>query len=129
MQKITTLLSALFLLTIVAFSNTASSSSFSSLLKDPVVIEVHTKFTSVDDALMAAKNALLAQKFIAANGVQKPTFTATRTTGSKADYYVADVTAILVGEKIKLSITFIKVGTGLLRLQKVADAVKAELEK
>lgn len=129
MQKITILLSALFLLTIAAFSNTASSSSFGSLLKDPVVIEVNTKFTSVDDALMAAKNVLLVQKFIATNGIQKSTFTATRTTGSKADYYVADVTAILVGEKIKLSITFIKVGTGLLRLQKVADAVKAELEK
>lgn len=129
MQKVTILLSALFLLTIAAFGNTASSSTFSSLLKDPVVIDVPTKFTSVDDALMAAKNVLLVQKFIAANGIQKSTFTATRTTGSKADYYVADVTAILVGEKIKLSITFIKVGTGLLRLQKVADAVKAELEK
>lgn len=86
--KLTWRLSVLFLLTIAAFSNTASSSSFSRLLKDPVVIEVHTKFTSMDDALMAVKNVLLMKKFITTNGIQKPSFTATRTTGSKADYYV-----------------------------------------
>lgn len=31
--------------------------------------------------------------------------------------------------KIKITISFVKVGTRLLKLQKVADAVKAELEK
>ena len=83
----------------------------------------------MDDALLAAKNALLAQKFIAANGIKKASFTSTRTTGSKADYYVADVTATIVNGKIKLTISFVKVGTGFLKLQKVADAVKSELEK
>lgn len=42
----------------------------------------------MDDALMAVKNVLLMKKFITTNGIQKPSFTATRTTGSKADYYV-----------------------------------------
>ena len=83
----------------------------------------------MDDALMATKNALLAQKFIAANGIQEKSFTAIRTTWSKADYFVADVTATKADGKIKITISFVKIGTGLLKLQKVADAVKSELEK
>ena len=78
---------------------------------------------------VAAKTALLAQKFITSNGIQQNSFTATRTTMSKADYYVADVTATKKDGKIKLTISFVKVGTGFLRLQKIADEVKAELEK
>ena len=36
----------------------------------------------------------------------------------KADYYVADVTVAKAEGKIKLTFTFVKVGTGLLRLRK-----------
>lgn len=97
--------------------------------KDPIVIEVTTKHQSMDDALQAAKAALLKQKFVATDGIQKSGFTATRTTGSKADYYVADVTVKGESGKIKVTISFIKVGTGLLNLKKVTDAVKEELEK
>ncbi|NOT94267.1 hypothetical protein [Ferruginibacter sp.] len=129
MKKMTIMLSAFLLLTISVFSKTHTSFSFDNMLKAPIVIEVNTKYTSIDDALMAAKNVLLAQKFIAANGIQKSSFTSTRTTGSKADYYVADVTATMVEGKIKLTISFVKVGTGFLKLQKVADTVKSELEK
>jgi hypothetical protein len=129
MKKFTTMLFAFFLLTISADSEPQSSFLFNNKSKDPVVIEVFTKYTSIDDAFMAVKNALLAQKFIATNGIQKPTFTATRTTASKADYYVADVTGVEVDGKVKVTISFIKFGTGLLKLKKVADSVKEELEK
>ena len=105
------------------------TNAFSSTVKDPVTIEVTTKYTSADDALQAAKTALLKEKFISTQGVQKIGFTATRTTNAKADYYVADVAAKLEKGKIKITISFVKVGTGLLRLQKVADAVKENLEK
>ena len=97
--------------------------------KDPIKIEVLTKYTSFEDALKAAKDVLLQQKFIAANGIQEKSFTATRTTNAKADYYVADVAAEMNGGKVKIIISFVKVGTGLLKLQKVAEAVKADLEK
>lgn len=129
MKKIKNLLTAFILLATSAFSKTATNPVFNYSVKDPVVIEVITRYTSVEDALIAAKNALLSQKFIASAGIQQSTFTATRTTGSKADYYVADVSASKTDGKIKLTISFIKVGTGLLRLQKMADAVKAKLEK
>lgn len=97
--------------------------------KDPVKIEVTTKHSSYEDALKAAKDALLKEKFIVTAGMQEKSFTATRTTNAKADYYVADVTAEKTGGKIELTISFVKIGTGLLKLQKVADAVKADLEK
>lgn len=119
----------LFMPVFSAFSNTTPACFLNSSYKDPVVIEVITKHNSVEDALVAAKTALLAQKFITSNGIQQNSFTATRTTMSKADYYVADVTATKKDGKIKLTISFVKVGTGFLRLQKIADEVKAELEK
>ena len=117
------------MMTIPVFSKTHTSFLLNNMLKAPIVVEVNTKYTSMEEALMAAKNALLAQKFIAANGIQKSSFTSTRTTGSKADYYVADVTGTMVDGKVKLTISFVKIGTGFLKLQKVADAVKLELEK
>lgn len=112
---------------IILINYVCKSANFN--LKDPIKIEVITKHSTLEDALKAAKDALLKEKFIATNGVQEKSFTATRTTGAKADYYVADVAAEKAGGKIKLTISFVKVGTGLLKLQKVADAVKAELEK
>jgi hypothetical protein len=129
MKKTKIFLSALMLLAISVFSKASTDLKFKSSIKDPVIIEVVTKYTSVEDALLAAKSALLSQKFISSAGIQQNTFTATRTTGSKADYYVADVTATKVDGKIKLTISFVKIGTGLLKVQKMADAVKAELEK
>ncbi|HEX7756232.1 MAG TPA: hypothetical protein VF421_12850 [Niabella sp.] len=96
--------------------------------KDPIVIEILTGYTTADEALQATKKALLNQKFIT-DEVQKTGFTAKRTTGARADYYVADVATKEEKGKIKVIISFVKVGTGLLKLQKVADAVKAELEK
>lgn len=129
MNKIKILMVVLFMPVFSAFSSTTPAGFLNSSYKDPVVIEVITKHTSVEDALVAAKTALLAQKFITSNGIQQNSFTATRTTMSKADYYVADVTATKKDGKIKLTISFVKVGTGFLRLQKIADEVKAELEK
>ncbi len=115
------------LLLITCFSLPAAFAK--SAMGDPIVIEVISKQTTIEDALTAAKNVLLANKFIATNGIQNNTFNATRTTGSKADYYVADVTASKDGEKIKLSITFVKIGSGLMSLKKVAEKVKKALEE
>ena len=98
-------------------------------VKDPVIIEVVTKYTATEEALIATKNILLGKKFIATNGIQKTTFTATRTTGAKADYYVADVTASETAGKIKITIAFVKMGTGLLSLKKIAEQVEKELGK
>ena len=98
-------------------------------MKGPVIIEVVTNHISVDDALQAAKSALLKVKFITTEGIQKNGFTATRTTGAKADYYIADVVAKSENGKVKITVSFVKVGTGLLKLQKVADTVKEDLEK
>ena len=123
MKKLLFLIPVLLLLTITF------TTAFALAVKDPIVIELTTKHTSVEDALQAVKTALLKQKFIAANGEQKTGFTATRTTGAKADYYVADVTAKSENGKIKITISFVKVGTGMLKLQKVADAVKEDMEK
>lgn len=103
--------------------------SFAAGSKDPIKIEVITKHTSFEEALKATKDALLKEKFVATNGIQEKSFTATRTTNAKADYYVADVSAEKTDGKIKITISFVKVGTGLLKLQKVADAVKTDLEK
>jgi|GEM_PF-2432489 len=123
MKKLLFLIPVLLLLTITFIT------AFALAVKDPIVIEVTTKHTSVEDALQAVKTALLKQKFIAANGEQKTGFTATRTTGAKADYYIADITAKSENGKIKITISFVKVGTGMLKLQKVADAVKEDMEK
>ncbi|HVI45583.1 MAG TPA: hypothetical protein VM802_11960 [Chitinophaga sp.] len=95
---------------------------------DPIVIEVATKYTIVEDALNAAKDALLAKKFTTQE-MQPKRFTATRTTGAKADYYTADVSAAQADGKVVLKITFIKSGTGLLNLKKVAAEVKEKLEQ
>ena len=97
--------------------------------KGPVMIEVATKYDNVSDALLAAKKVLLLEKFIVQGEVGDKTFTAKRTTGATADYYVADVTAQRKGEKVNVEIQFIKMGTGLLNLQKVAGKIKKELEK
>lgn len=129
MNRIKTFMVVLFMPFFSAFGSTTLAPFLNSSLKDPIVIEIITKHSSIDEAVIAAKTALLAQKFIASNGIQQNTFTATRTTMSKADYYVADVTATKSDGKIKLTISFVKVGTGFLRLQKIADAVKSELEK
>ncbi len=96
--------------------------------KDPIIIEVITKHKNTEEALLACKSILLGEKFIAQE-MQKKTFTATRTTGSKADYFVADVTATEANGSVKIAVTFVKVGTGLLNLKKVADRVKAKLEE
>ncbi|MBZ4192666.1 hypothetical protein [Niabella beijingensis] len=122
----------LTLLTLVSFFVSVSvihATTTMTRSADPVVIEVVTKHTSISDALLAAKAALLKQKFILDGTMGETTFTAKRTTGSHADYYVADVTGKLDGGKTKLTISFVKVGTGLLKVQKMANAVKVELEK
>lgn len=119
-MRSTFLLFAAMCISIAAFS--------ANNIKNPIVIEVITKYTVINDALQAAKTALLKEKFITTDGIQKTGFTATRTTGAKADYYVADVAAKDEKGKIKLTVSFVKVGTGLLKLQKVADAIKAALE-
>jgi len=97
--------------------------------QEPIALEVTTKYTNVQDALQATKKALLMQSFIVEGTVQETSFTAKRTTNAQADYYVAHVAATSKNGIAVVSITFIKVGTGLLKLQKVADAVKVELEK
>lgn len=95
--------------------------------KGPVKVEIETQFKTIKEATMAAKTALMNQKFIPNGPVQDGQFTATRTTGSKADYYTADVVVEDRSGKIVVTITFIKSGTGLLKLQKVADQVKMDL--
>lgn len=94
--------------------------------KAPLVVEIETNFKTVKEATMAAKTALMKQKFIP-SGTTESGFTATRTTGSKSDYYTADVMSEEKNGKIVLTITLIKSGTGLLKLQKVADELKMEL--
>jgi len=96
--------------------------------KDPIVIEAFTTHKNVEEALLACKTILLTEKFISQE-IQKKGFTATRTTGSKADYFVADVVATDVNGKIKITVTFVKVGTGLLNLKKLAERVKVKLEE
>ena len=105
------------------------SSAFNYTAKDPVVIEVVAKQKTIEEALTAVKMVLLQKKFISANGVQKNSLNATRTTMSKADYFVADANAVQRDGKITVTITFVKVGTGFLNLKKVAEEVKTELEK
>lgn len=97
------------------------------LSKDPVVIEVTTDHATIKEALVAAKMELLKEKFILQGGIQESSFTAQRSTGADADYYVADVMAEMADGKVKLTITFVKVGTGLLKLEKVADKIKGAL--
>lgn len=110
------------------FSFLLLAATASAKAKDPIVIEVTTKHTNIEEALLAAKTVLLTKKFIAGE-MHAKTFTATRTTGAKADYFVADVTASDAGGKVKLTISFVKVGTGLLNLKKVSEEVKAKLEE
>lgn len=95
--------------------------------KGPVTVEIETQFKTIKEATMAAKTALMNQKFIPNGPIQEGQFTATRTTGSKADYYTADVEVEDRSGKIVVTITFIKSGTGLLKLQKVADQIKLDL--
>ena len=118
MKKITALL------LLVAFTLTHLFAA----AKDPIVIEVVVKQKNIEDALKATKTILMGEKFIAQE-MQKKGFTATRTTGSKADYFVADVVAADVNGTVKITVTFVKVGTGLLNLKKVSERVKAKLEE
>lgn len=73
---------------------------------------------NVAEALQTVKAVLVENKFIATNGIQQTGFTATLTTGAKADYYVADVQATKTDAGIKVSISFVKAGTGLMNLKK-----------
>lgn len=119
-----------FLLLVTLFVVTTTSQGKSHMdKKGPVVIEVETNHKTVQEALQATKTILLTHKFIVQDGLQEASFTAKRTTGAEADYYIADVSVKRSGETNTITITFIKVGTGLLKLSKVADKVKAELEK
>ncbi|WP_293307664.1 hypothetical protein [Pedobacter sp. UBA5917] len=120
---------ALSLLIILGGLMPQNSSVFAYRAKDPLVIEVVAKQKTVEEALTAVKMVLLQKKFISANGVQKNSLNAIRTTMAKADYFVADATAIQANGKIKVTVTFVKVGTGFLNLKKVAEEVKTELEK
>jgi hypothetical protein len=116
MKKITILFLLLFITTTHIFA----------AAKDPIIVEVVTKHKNIEEALQATKTILLGEKFITQE-IQKKNFTATRTTGSKADYFVADVAATDVSGNVKITVTFVKVGTGLLNLKKVAERVKAKL--
>lgn len=120
MKKGQFLLAVLFIFTLSVQGQNKTS--------DLVIIEVLTGDSIIEDALIATKSALLKQSFIAKEGMQNRTFTATRTTGSQADYFVADVVATDMKGKIKITITFVKVGTGFLNLANVAANVKATLE-
>jgi hypothetical protein len=95
--------------------------------KDPLVVEILTNHKTVKEALIATKTALMKQKFIPSNGMQESSFTATRTTGSKSDYYTADVMVEESEGKMKITVTLIKSGSGLLKLSKVADELKEVL--
>lgn len=95
--------------------------------KEPTVVEIETMFKTVKEATLATKKSLMSHKFIPNGAVTDNGFTATRTTGSKADYYTADVMTEDKGGKIVVTITFIKSGTGLLKLQKLGEEIKAEL--
>ena len=130
MKKITATLTVFLLLTISAFSKTTIP-MFKELHIgiDQIIIEVIAKDTTIEAALIAAKKALIKSKFIATTGMQNSSFIATRTTVSCSDYYVADVSATKAEGKVKLTISFIKIGSGLFRLQKMADEVNVELEK
>lgn len=121
MKKITTTLLLLMMIQILLGANKLAG-------KGPVIIEASTKYAKIDEALKATKAELLTNQFILKDGMQEKSFSALKTTGSQADYYVAEVEAELIEGKVKIKITFIKVGTGLLKLQKVADEIKAKLE-
>lgn len=117
---------AFALLITVALFSKANNVNF---IKAPIVVEAITQHTTVEEALKAAKAILLSEKFIIEGEMGKNSFTAKRTTNARADYYVADVAAEIKNGKAAVTITFVKVGTGLLKLQKIADSVKAQLEK
>ena len=106
----------------------ANTQKFSSSYGEPISIEVSTKYKTIKEALTATKLILLQEKFIAENGIQDDSFTAKMTTGSKADYYVAEVLAERDGDKIKVSIIFRKIGTGLKNVKKIAEKVREKLE-
>lgn len=115
-------ITVLFLLVTIAANHVFAAA------KDPIVIEAVTKHKNIEEALQACKTILLGEKFITPE-VQKKGFTATRTTGSKADYFVADVVAADANGTVKITITFVKVGTGLLNLKKLAEKIKSKLEE
>jgi hypothetical protein len=100
----------------------------SDLDKGPVIIEVVTNHDTVKAALMAVKSILLQEKFISENGIGENGFTAKRTTGSDSDYYIADVMAEMENEKTKVTITLVKVGTGMKSMKKLGQKLKEKLE-
>ena len=95
---------------------------------DPITIQSMTNFKQVGEALAEVKTILLKYKFINTDGIHENSFTAKRTTGSTADYYIADVTAALQEKSVKVTISFVKVGSGFLKLGEIADQVKADLQ-
>ena len=98
------------------------------ILGSPVILDVLTNYKTIKEALLATKMALMEQKFIATNGIQETSFTAKRTSGSHADYYIADVMASKLEDgTINVTITFMKIGSGMLKLSKVSRKVKAKL--
>ena len=113
------------------FSNTTSENMTYSMevpIKSPEVLEVITNYKTISEALLATKSALMKEQFIASNGIQETSFTAKRTTGSEADYYIADVMATKEqDDAIKITITFMKIGSGMLKLSKVSNNVKQYL--
>ena len=117
-----TLILFLFISTSALYANTLTE-----LDKGPVVIEVMTNHATVKDALTEVKTKLLMEKFIAENGIGESGFTAKRTTGSDSDYYVADVVAEKQGQQIKITITFVKVGTGMKSMKKLGAKIKEAL--
>jgi hypothetical protein len=112
------------------YSNSSCENSYKkeTPLKGPEILEVLTNYKTIKEALLATKMALMQEEFIATNGLQESSFTAKRTTGSHADYYIADVMANKEQDgTIKLTITFMKIGSGMLKLSKISSRVEQKL--
>ena len=127
MKKLSALMTIIVILTTTTITKAAKPIFIAA--KGPIVMEALTKHATVNEALSATKTILLKQQFIIQGEMGSSSFTAKRTTGAEADYYIADVAVAIVDGKAKVTITFVKIGTGLLKLQKVADEIKIELEK
>ena len=91
--------------------------------KKEVNISLVTNHDTADDAASEIKRILMSNKFITEGSIQNGNFSAKRTTNSRADYYVADVTTKKEGEFINGTIVLIKIGTGTLKLLGVAEDI------
>lgn len=100
--------------------NTENKSS----LKKQLTIELPVKNKSIKEALILTKNTLLDEKFIVSGSFKDSSFITKRTTGSKADYYIADVVVFEKNGNSYIKVSFISIGEGLLNLEKVALKVK-----